>query len=85
MKCGRRPHLRAANWCLFAHRNGRLIEDHQRGTWAPGAGLDVIDTTGWPEGRAGFVWAALGSIEFNIAMNSLPNELQQWITDAAAA
>lgn len=68
------------------HRgNARLIEDLQGGTWAPGSGLDAIDTTGWPDGRAGFVWAALGSIDFGTAMNSLPDEMQQWITDAAAA
>jgi hypothetical protein len=68
------------------HRgNARLIEDLQGGTWAPGSGLDAIDTAGWPDGRAGFVWVAFGSIDFGMAMNSLPDEMQQWITDAAAA
>ncbi len=39
------------------HRgNGRLFEDTANGTWAPGTGLDAIDTTGWPDGRAGFVF-----------------------------
>ena len=68
------------------HRgNGRLIENLQSGTWAPGSGLDAIDTTGWPDGRAVFVWTALGSVDFGTAMSSLPDEMQQWITDAAAA
>ncbi|MEY9148938.1 Eco57I restriction-modification methylase domain-containing protein [Bradyrhizobium elkanii] len=68
------------------HRgNGRLIEDLQGGTWAPGSGLDAIDTTGWPAGRADFVWAALGSIDFGPTVNSLPDEIQQWINNAAAA
>lgn len=68
------------------HRgNDRLIEDIQGGSWAPGLGLDAIDTTGWPDGRAGFVWAVLGSIDFGTAVNSLPDEVQQWITNAAAA
>jgi hypothetical protein len=68
------------------HRgNARLVEDLQGGIWAPGSGLDAVDTTGWPDGRAGFVWAALGSIDFATAMNSLPDEMQQWITGAAAA
>jgi hypothetical protein len=68
------------------HRgNGRLIEDPQSGTWAPGAGLEAIDTVGWPDGRASFVWAALGSIDIGIAVNTLPHEIQQWVTNAAAA
>jgi hypothetical protein len=68
------------------HRSsGRLVEDLQGGSWAAGSGLDTIDTTGWPDGRASFVWAALGSIDFGIAVNTLPHEIQQWVTNAAAA
>ncbi|MGH7194517.1 MAG: Eco57I restriction-modification methylase domain-containing protein, partial [Candidatus Saccharimonadales bacterium] len=38
------------------HRgNDRLLEDLSSGTWAPGSGLEAIDTTGWPDGRARFV------------------------------
>ena len=45
------------------HRgNDRLIEDLKSGTWAPGSGLETIETTGWPDGRAGFVLEALRSI-----------------------
>lgn len=68
------------------HRgNGRLIEDLQRVTWAPGSGLDAIDTSGWPEGRSVFVFEALEGINLDAAVNSLPAEIQQWVSNAAAA
>lgn len=68
------------------HRgSGRLIENLQASTWAPGPGLDSIDTTGWPDGRAGFVLEAIRSIDVGTAVSSLPDEIQQWISDAAAA
>ncbi|WP_376704203.1 N-6 DNA methylase [Mesorhizobium sp. ISC25] len=68
------------------HRgNGRLIENLDDGTWAPGRGLDAIDTLSWPDGRAGFVLEALRSIDLGAAVNSLPDEIQRWIVDAAAA
>jgi len=68
------------------HRgNRRLIEDLQGGTWAPSAGLEAIDTTGWPDGRAGFALEALRSIDLGAAVNSLPDDIQRWIADAAAA
>lgn len=68
------------------HRgNGRLIENLGDGTWAPGPGLDAIDTSSWPDGRAGFVLETLKSIDLGAAVNSLPNEIQRWIADAAAA
>ncbi len=68
------------------HRgNGRLIEDLTADTWSTGVGLDQIETAGWPDGRAGFVFEALSSIDFDVALNSLPPEVQQWIGDAAAA
>ncbi|GJE19460.1 N-6 DNA methylase [Methylobacterium marchantiae] len=68
------------------HRgNGRLIENLGDGTWAPGLGLDAIDTASWPDGRAGFVLEALKSIDLGTAVDSLPDEIQRWIEDAAAA
>lgn len=71
---------------LRNHRgNGRLVEDVQRGTWVSGPGLDAIDTSGWPDGRAGFVLAALENINLDAAVNSLPADIQQWVTNAAAA
>jgi hypothetical protein len=62
-----------------------LIEDPSSGTWSPGSGLEAIDTTGWPDGRASFVLHALSEIDLTSAMNALPNEIQRWIADAAAA
>lgn len=71
---------------LRNHRgNGRLVEDLQRVTWAPGSGLDAIDTSGWPDGRSVFVFDALKSISLDAAVNSLPAEIQQWVTNAPAA
>ncbi|MGY3539843.1 hypothetical protein ACVIIY_004063 [Bradyrhizobium sp. USDA 4515] len=71
---------------LRNHRgNGRLVEDLERGTWAPGPGLDTIDTSGWPDGRAGFVFGALENINLDAAVGSLPADVQQWVTNAAAA
>lgn len=68
------------------HRgNGRLVEDTANGTWAPGTGLDAIDTTGWPDGRAGFVLDALKNINLAVATTSLPDDIQEWIADVAAA
>ena len=68
------------------HRgNGRLIENLQDKTWAPGSGLDAIDTSGWPDGRARFVLEELQNIDLDAATNSLPGEIQDWIADAAAA
>jgi hypothetical protein len=71
---------------LRNHRgNGRLVEDLKRGTWAPGPGLDTIDTSGWPDGRAGFVFGALEDINLDAAVDSLPADIQQWVINAAAA
>ena len=68
------------------HRgNGRLIENLEGGTWARGAGLEAIDTAGWPDGRASFVLEALRNINLGAAVNSLPDDIQRWIADAAAA
>ncbi|CUA90575.1 Methyltransferase domain [Chelatococcus sambhunathii] len=68
------------------HRgNGRLIEDSQMGTWTPGSGLEAIDTTGWPDGRAAFVLEALRTIDLSRRMETLPDDVQRWIADAAAA
>jgi hypothetical protein len=68
------------------HRgNGRLSEDLSAGTWAPGPGLDAFDTAGWPDGRAGFVLAALRQLDLDQTVTSMPDEVRGWITDAAAA
>ena len=68
------------------HRgNGRLIEDLSTGTWAPGPGLDVFDTTGWPDGRAHFVLEALRSLDLASTVSFMPDEVRDWIAHAAAA
>lgn len=66
------------------HRgNGRLIEDQAAGTWAPGKGLDVFDTAGWPEGRAGFVLEALRTFDIDKTATAMPDEVRSWIDHAA--
>lgn len=68
------------------HRgNGRLIEDLSAGTWAPGPGLDVFDTAGWPDGRASFALEALRSLDLDSTVSSMPDEVRDWIAYAAAA
>lgn len=68
------------------HRgNGRLIEDLASNTWTSGSGLEAVDTRGWPDGRASFVFDALKNIGLGTAATSLPSEIQQWIANAAAA
>jgi hypothetical protein len=70
---------------VTSHRgNGRLIEDLAGGTWAPGAGLDTIDTAGWPDGRAGMVMSVLAQISTDSVISTMPDEIRGWI-DAAAA
>ncbi|TNE39091.1 MAG: restriction endonuclease [Sphingomonadales bacterium] len=68
------------------HRgNGRLIEDLSAGTWAPGPGLDVFDTAGWPDGRASFALEALRSLDLASTVSFMPDEVRDWIAHAAAA
>jgi len=71
---------------VSSHRgNGRLIEHLSAGTWAPGLGLERIETSGWPDGRAGFVLTALDSLNLDTTVTSLPDEVRDWITHVAAA
>jgi hypothetical protein len=68
-----------------AHRgNGRLVENLAAGTWAPGPGLDAIDTAGWPDGRAGMLMRVLPHIATDAVISAMPVEIRGWI-DAAAA
>lgn len=68
------------------HRgNGRLIENISAGTWASGSGLEAFDTAGWPDSRAEFVLEALGSLDLDITVTSMPDEVRGWITHAATA
>ena len=61
---------------------GTLVED--AGTWAPGTGLDKIETAGWPDGRAQFVLEFLQSQGDQPVLNALPEEARRWV-DAEAA
>jgi hypothetical protein len=70
---------------VTAHRgNGRLVENLTAGTWAPGSGLDAIDTAGWPDGRAGMLMRVLPHIATDAVISAMPAEIRGWI-DAAAA
>ncbi len=70
---------------VTAHRgNGRLVEDLTTGTWAPGPGLNAIDTAGWPDGRAGMLMRVLPHIATDAVISAMPAEIRGWI-DAAAA
>ena len=63
---------------------GLLIEDSAAGTWAPGSGLDAIETEGWPDGRVGMVMQVLRRRAAEDIVLSLPDNVRDWI-DAEAA
>lgn len=66
---------------------GRLTEDPQKNTWEVGADTDVIDTRGWPEGRAEFVVNVLrrmqASQQVEAIILKLPVRIRQWFEHAA--
>jgi len=60
---------------VTAHRgNGRLVENLIAGTWAPGPGLDAVDTAGWPDGRAGMLMRVLPHIATDAVISAMPAE-----------
>jgi hypothetical protein len=65
----------------------RLLEDLQQNTWALGTGTEAIDTSGWPEGRAGFVVNVLRRLQASTQVDAiilkLPTNVQQWLANAA--
>lgn len=65
----------------------RLLEDLQQNTWALGIGTNAVDTSGWPEGRAGFVVNVLRRLQASMKMDAiipkLPSNVQQWLANAA--
>jgi hypothetical protein len=65
----------------------RLLEDLQQNTWALGTGTEAIDTSGWPEGRAGFVVNVLrrltASTQVDAIILKLPTNVQRWLANAA--
>lgn len=64
--------------------SGLLIEGFSEGTWAPGNGLDVIDTEGWPEGRVHMVLNILNRRGNEEVIQQLPVEIQRWLDVKAA-
>jgi hypothetical protein len=65
----------------------RLIENLQQNTWALGTVTDAIDTSGWPEGRAGFVVNVLQRLrtatQVEAIILKLPSNVRQWLEHAA--
>jgi hypothetical protein len=63
---------------------GAMVEDTQSQTWAPGAAIREFLTSGWPDGRAAFVFKALEGIALDEATFSLAPEDQGWVHGYAA-
>jgi hypothetical protein len=65
----------------------RLLDDLQQNTWVLGSGTDAVDTSGWPEGRAGFVVNVLSRLQQSMQVDAiilkLPTNVQQWLVNAA--
>lgn len=64
--------------------SGALLEDLKAGTWAPGQGLEKIETVGWPDARAAFVLDILRNVDAEVVAKMLPTEAGRWL-DAEAA
>lgn len=66
---------------------GRVIEDLKQDTWTLGTGLDAIDTSGWPEGRAGFVVNVMRRLQRSTPVPAIilkfPAIVQRWLANAA--
>jgi hypothetical protein len=63
---------------------GVLVEDMILDTWGPGPGLEVYDTSGWPEGRARWVVSWLKSQDLGALLQGLPVELARFVNEQAA-
>ncbi len=64
--------------------NGLLVEDLSQGTWAPGTGLEALQTEGWPDGRAAWVLARVDQYGMTELKKALPSEALRWVDDIAA-
>jgi len=69
------PFAEAVTW--LKSRNA-LIEDHITRTWQRGAVDSGLPLTGWPEGRAQFVSAVLGSVGFDTLRSNVAPEDVVW-------
>ena len=63
---------------------GLLNEDLDARTWAPGVGLENLNTAGWPDGRVRMILDFLRRRDSADVVAALPLRMQEWI-DAAAA
>ncbi len=63
---------------------GVLVEDMILDTWGSGPGLDVYDTSGWPDGRARWVVSWLKSQDLSALLQGLPLELASIVNERAA-
>jgi hypothetical protein len=63
---------------------GVLVENMILDTWGPGPGLDVYDTSGWPDGRARWVVSWLKSQDLSALLLGLPLELASIVNEQAA-
>jgi len=63
---------------------GRMIEDIEAQTWAPGEGLNLIITDSWPDGRVGMVMEILNQRGSDALVETLPNTLREWVNVRAA-
>ncbi|HYD51660.1 MAG TPA: N-6 DNA methylase [Gemmatimonadaceae bacterium] len=65
--------------------NRILVEDSKARTWAPGAGLDAIDTEGWADGRARWVVELLRRRGATEVLEKVDVETRRWVNGAEAA
>lgn len=63
---------------------GVLLEDVILDTWGPGPGLEVYDTSGWPEGRARWVVSWLKSQDLGALLQGLPADIARFVDEQAA-
>lgn len=71
------------NTAITNHRgNGRLIEDLTTGTWAPGQGLEALNTRGWADGRAPFALQAIADLGFDTVMQTAPEAIREFVNAA---
>jgi hypothetical protein len=63
---------------------GVLVEDMILDTWGRGPGLDVYDTSGWPDGRARWVVSWLRSQDLGALLQGLPAEIARFVDEQAA-
>ncbi|NHQ82924.1 restriction endonuclease [Chromobacterium vaccinii] len=63
---------------------GRMIENLEAQTWAPGEGLDQIITDSWPDGRVGMVMEILNQRGSDTLVETLPETLREWVNVRAA-